>query len=46
MAGKPYCYYHSKMQQGLIEPEVRDSYPVFPLPKAGYVILIPTAVAA
>lgn len=32
-----YCYYHDKVQRGLLEPTARV-YPVFPLPAEGYVL--------
>ena len=34
--GKPYCYYHDKLLDGLMEPESTDPYPVWPLPATGY----------
>lgn len=40
--GSCYCYYHTKLQQGLCEPET-DLYPVKPLPVGGYVLLAAAA---
>jgi hypothetical protein len=34
-----YCMYHDKVQRGLLEPNI-ESYPVWPLPKNGYVLLV------
>lgn len=36
--GSAYCYYHDKLFTGLTEPSA-PVYPVWPLPKNGYVIL-------
>lgn len=36
--GSSYCYYHTKIQLGLCEPE-SNLYPVQPLPVGGYVLL-------
>lgn len=33
-----YCFYHDKLQQELTEPTAM-TYPVWPLPKAGYILL-------
>lgn len=32
----PYCYYHDKIYQGLLDPDEIGLYPVWPLPKWGY----------
>lgn len=32
-----YCYYHSKLARGLMEPDA-PLYPVWPLPRHGYVL--------
>ncbi len=37
--GSAYCYYHDKLAKGLTEPEEPQSYPVWPLPKSGYVLI-------
>lgn len=34
-----YCFYHDKIQRGVIEPEESDWYPVLPLPRLGYTLV-------
>lgn len=36
--GSAYCFYHDKLQKGLTEPTAQ-TYPVWPLPLNGYVLL-------
>lgn len=36
--GSYYCYYHDKVQRGVLEPE-HHLYPVWPLPSKGYVLM-------
>lgn len=37
-SGSSYCYYHTKIQAGLCEPET-NLYPVPSLPQGGYVLV-------
>lgn len=40
-----YCYYHTALSEGLMEPDA-PIYPVWPLPPKGYVLLEPEELAA
>jgi hypothetical protein len=42
MEGSAYCYYHDKVQEGLTLPTA-DVYPVWPLPRTGYRLVVPAA---
>ena len=43
--GSDYCYYHEKLRVNLLEPSAA-LYPVWPLPKGGYVLTDRALVAA
>jgi len=41
-----YCYYHEKVARGLVEPEIQQSYPVYPLPTFAWKLRIHEVAAA